>query len=201
MSFDWNLSSDEDLDEWTRREGFLREGDHDDPQSVAAVAAAIPAGFAVEIDEDEEESVNWEDVEDGDQKPSAKAEATDNLKPVMIDMDRQGDKPKRRRKRCNKIPLSMLPSDLQDFLWDLSHSHLLALTSRATFLSNIAADDDVVAVAHSLIPPLWIESISSKSSKAAPRVKDVEEFLKWYGGTASFRWICVCQMMGTHPLI
>lgn len=116
MSFAWNPSSDEeDLDEWTRREGFQRDTsilsaadpvNRDDIRENASTFVSTdaweqmgrsPAGLPTSLtldSSDEEEEVDWEDVADGngDLKPAAVTASHQPVttnKSVMIDLSKK----------------------------------------------------------------------------------------------------------------
>jgi xeroderma pigmentosum group C-complementing protein len=183
MSFDFNLSSDEeDLDEWTRKEGFQEDhqpvgGESDDDDNVEEKKdsssflpfASLTGGNTNEYNDngsEEEEEIDWEDA---DEEQDGKMKA---LKPVMIDLGvkRRERKvpekaPPKKRKRKNKYRLESLPENMQSFLQNLHRSHLLALTSNAVHRSHLVSASDtnstdmdaatVLAAAHSLLPRQW----------------------------------------------
>jgi hypothetical protein len=184
MSFDFNLSSDEeDLDEWTRKEGFQEDqqpvggGESDDDNEAEEKKdsssflpfTSLTGGKTNEDFDDgsnEEEEIDWEDAEE-EQDGKMKA-----LKPVMIDLgvkrwERKvpAKAPPKKRKRKNKYRVESLPDNVQSFLQNLHRSHLLALTSNAVHRSHLVSDNDtssmdmdaatVLAAAHSLLPRQW----------------------------------------------
>lgn len=180
MSFEFNLSSDEeDLEEWTRKEGFHDDqqqtvgGKFDDDGNVEEKKdsssflpfASLTAGNTNEDSDDgsnDGDEIDWEDAED---EHDGKIKA---LKPVMIDLNvprkerkEPAKAPPKKRKRKNKYRLDSLPENVQSFLKNLHRSHLLALTSNAVHRSNLVNTTSsmdaatVLAAAHSLLPRQW----------------------------------------------
>jgi xeroderma pigmentosum group C-complementing protein len=178
MSFEFNLSSDEeDLEEWTKKEGFHEDhqtvgGKFDDDDKVEEKKdsssflpfASLTGGNPNEDSDDgsdEGDEIDWEDAED---EHDGKMKA---LKPVMIDLGvRRKERkepakaPPKKRKRKNTYRLQSLPENVQSFLKNLHRSHLLALTSNAVHRSNLVNTSSmdaatVLAAAHSLLPRQW----------------------------------------------
>ena len=167
MSFEWNLSSGEEVEDFEAW-GASAKNNREEPASIvtpppfakAPDAAAIRDTPAKDSSSEDDDSVDWEDAgDDGeDGKPAAKAKGTTNLpQAVQIDLSRKEEdpadkKPARKRKRRNKFRIQSLPRDMQEFLWNLTRSHLLSLTSSAVFVSKQCSEEDVLALAHSLLP-------------------------------------------------
>lgn len=177
MSFDLNLSDsdEEDLEQWTKRRGFLEDSEEDGGDatgSLPVAAAATAAHTMPDDDEEEEEEIDWEDA---DTKPAA----MDTLKPVTVDIgeEKKEERPKKKRKlRRSRFRYESLPRHVQSLLQNLHHSHLLALTSRLVYMSAIAGDERVVALAHSLVPLHW----STHGSEETPCRRTVQELLDWF---------------------
>lgn len=110
MSFDWNLSSDEeDLEEWTRKAGFQQnhdhcDGDDDDGHKTKVCSTSqtvTPSPFASlakqsfeqgvdsnsEEEEDNDDGVDWEDAENDKQDQKPAATSTFELRTVNIDLN------------------------------------------------------------------------------------------------------------------
>jgi xeroderma pigmentosum group C-complementing protein len=191
MSFEWNQSSDEeDLEEWTKKEGFHGDAqdsvggkfpDDDKAEENKDASSFLPyasltSDFMNRDSDDgsnEGDEIDWEDAEDeGDGKANT-------LKPVMIDLGVRKERkvpakaPTKKRKRKNKYRLESLPGNVQSLLQNLHRSHLLALTSNAvhrSYLVSLSLDNTsstdaatVLAVAHSLLPRQWAFSGESLS--------------------------------------
>lgn len=199
MSFNWNLSSDEeeDFEGW----GASSKTNRKEPASIvtpppfarALDTAAIQNNTPTEesSSNDDDDSVDWEDAgENGeDAKPAAKAKkgTTGLPQAVQIDLSKRQEnsaekKPARKRKRRNKFRVQSLPRDLQDFLWNLNRSHLLSLTSSAVFVSEQCSTDEVLALAHSLVPIRYAmqKEMIADGSFLAPTVAELQQFLRWY---------------------
>jgi xeroderma pigmentosum group C-complementing protein len=198
MSFEWNLSSEdeEDLEEWTRREGFSGEGGGErdtDAENSAASPVGVDRSSAAQtkgwnddifgngIDDEEEESsdVDWEDAEQ-DEAVNGTATATTpfaaaaaatgtveiSLRPVTILMgpksrsnnaqDEENTKKKKKKRAALRtrrvLRHDALSKNLQSLLCNLHRTHLLTLTSHACFVSRVCSNQDVMAMAHSIIP-------------------------------------------------
>lgn len=166
MSFDWNLSDDddEDLDTWTKRNNIFNDFQEEEDQlAVPAAAKPPPPSFAHAEDDDddseEEDGVDWEDAED--------TEEVD----ITIDLNREEKKKSsKKRKRKKKFRVESLPADIQTFLWNLNRSTLLSLTSRAVFLSSLCSDHTLMATSYSILPDWTINST----------LRDAKRFIDWF---------------------
>jgi xeroderma pigmentosum group C-complementing protein len=146
-------------------------------------------------DEDENEDddeVDWEDVEEMvERSDDNDKNASMPLRPVELDLDEsptakqprdpQSTKKLRRRKRFR---VDALPPNLQTILWNLHRSHLLSLTCHAVFVSSLSSsDDEILAIAHSLIPDEFGETptITSKArDDHYPTLSQLHSFLQWF---------------------
>jgi hypothetical protein len=213
MSFDWNISSDEEegFEDWTAgqsRANLQSKNDGDDSSSEEEEeennkgTTAVAFGFGgkdTEEDYDDDDEVNWEDAEDNDEGNNDDNEepvedsklATDPLlaalKPVTVDWNQKSqandkNKSKRSKNKSRKMyRFDHLPPDLQAFLASLQKTHLLSLTSHALFVSNACSDDELLHLAHSLIPEQWTLSSEMNQTRAAvPTELEVRTFCTWF---------------------
>lgn len=196
MSFHWNLSSEDELeeeddenDDRLTRFSANCSPPKDDSQSTFVervcppVAAAIPTTTFAEMYSDDEE-IDWEDADDVDDLNSGEDDSKQGrvgqLQPVTITMeqteDRNGDKAgKTSRKRNRKVfRNAALSSSLGELLKNLHKAHILALLSRAVLLSKACSNHDVLHHALSLIP------IEFESNTPVPMLKQVRSLCLWF---------------------
>lgn len=163
-------------------------------------------------DDEEDDGVDWEDAddddddaeEDDDRKPAAidysattsttTTTTTNKLRAVQIDLDQAPpeDHAKKTKKNKRKRKKLRVDAGTQSLLWNLHRAHLLALTSRALWVSQTAGDPVVRAVAHSLIPPRpWIlgnaaadelvdHNAAAADTTRCPTLPELRAFLDWY---------------------
>jgi hypothetical protein len=207
MSFDWNLSSDEEngFDDWAnvdlhaslksanKAESDDESSDNGDDRNDGGFATvSFPSENNEEEDEEEDDGIDWEDAGDNDEtgENSGTKLATDTtvaqLKPVTLNMNepenhQKKESTKRRKKAKRKYIYEHLPPDMQSFLLQLERAHLLSATGHALFASKYCSDDVVLNVAHSLIPLAWsADEIDASSSAPAPTVHDLANFCNFF---------------------
>jgi hypothetical protein len=206
MSFDWNLSSEDDFeddgdDEESRKESlFSFEKDSEDedtkPAAVRPVAsplsgvASLPAATTYVHSDNDQDSIDWEDADDEsmeeeDKKLAATATSA-SLQPVTIDLHSNEQeeastspkKKKNQRKGRKRYRFKSLPPSMQSFLLNLRQSHLLSLMSRAVLISQTCSDVELQHVAHSLIPMQFHETNNMDGD--IPTMDQLQSFLSWY---------------------
>ncbi|GKY93757.1 hypothetical protein MPSEU_000342800 [Mayamaea pseudoterrestris] len=203
MNFHWNLSSDSEeeveLDEWVHQQGQFSAaapaascaGDEKPFAATHAASYNADSGFNdFEDEDDDEDNVGWEDGGDQPTTPALRESYADDddrkmpadaslLRPVTINMHQQDEEPAAKKRKRNKtrkcFRIESLPQHMQSLLRDLHQTNLLACASRACYLSNICSDDDVLAIAHSLLPPCWIVT-----SIVTPSVSQVKRLVGWF---------------------
>jgi xeroderma pigmentosum group C-complementing protein len=164
--------------------------------------------------DDYDDEVDWEDAvsdddddNDDDRKPAAsivpnsnvsKQQQVSELRAVTIDLDKsapvQNDdkdtKMSKKRKRRNIFRIHSLPNSMQLLLWNLHHTHLLALTSHAVHLSGFFSNPDLMALAYSLIPENICSQYQHRQQKkessehvklSCPTLQQLNQFVtEWY---------------------
>lgn len=198
MSFDWNLSSDDekdvggDLEQWTRQQGFFLQSDFnpDDQDNQEENDEGMPSDsstyihirtkhstYNVQDDEDDEgeECIDWEDDTDDIFMKGIGSK----LRPVSIDLNRRNsdeDKGANKRKRLRKITFRFesLSQRHRTLLRNVQRAYLLALISRAVICSLNFMDEETFALALSLIPQNLVEG------PVPPTTRHVNAMLSWY---------------------
>ena len=224
MSFHWNLSSDEEeeqgLEELWKKAAQANDNesrdleDNDDeeendgmfsflPSASGPSVAKLPSGgfndFEDADNEDEDDSVNWEDAqeednsEEQDGKPAAK-NSTDiaikrPLKAVTIDLDKRAeeekskDEKKRPKKARKSYKHASLPQHVRFLLDNLHKTHLLALVSHALFNSSQCSDELLLPVAYSLIPDTILSNLSHDQEAtgfSVPSLSQLRDFCQFF---------------------
>lgn len=216
MSFDWNLSSDEEdgFDDWANvdLQASLKptttthvskpqhddtdddsESDNEKEKGIATVAFFEgDEGNDDEEEEDDDDEIGWEDADEDDDAPHETTESADSklaanavsvpLKPVTVDWTKDSNQNKKKKapkklKARRSYRFDHLPPDMQVFLANLEKTHLLSLTSHAVHVSQFCSRDEVLHVAHSLIPEPWL---TDDSSCAAPTITELRDFCNWF---------------------
>jgi hypothetical protein len=234
MSFDWNLSSDEEegFDGWAKADiqevlsekkssvketlkdddddAFSSDNDNDDEdegedEDRKPGAATVPFFSSGQgewgekeddDDDDDDDEIDWEDAatEHGDQDvPIGAKLASDNhptvatLKPVTVDWNQTpaNDKDKNKKgkqKMRGKYRFDRLPPEMKQLLTDLERTHLLSLTSHTLYVSKSCSEDELLHMAHSIVPEHLYSrpSSSSGSSTSVPSEATVNQFCAWY---------------------
>jgi hypothetical protein len=214
MSFDWNLSSDEEdgFDDWANVDlkaslkptttTHVSKPQHDDTDDDSESGDEKEKGIATvaffegdegnDGEEEEEDEIGWEDADEDDDAPHETAESADSklaantvrvpLKPVTVDWTKDFNQNKK-KKASKKLKVRRsyrfehLPPDMQVFLANLEKTHLLSLTSHAVHVSQFCSRDDVLHVAHSLIPEPWL---TDNSSCTVPTITELRDFCNWF---------------------
>jgi xeroderma pigmentosum group C-complementing protein len=192
-------------------DAFSSDDDDDrKPAALNSVAMLLPSEFDAlpeadnHNDEESEDNIDWEDAAEDDlpMQPSTGTAATPTVaaklpaKAVTVELGDLGYKKddsftKNDKKRKRRVPKKVfryenLPPNLKVFLENLQKVHLLGLCGHAMFASRYASNEEVLHVAHSLIPLAWLGS-SKESEKdgsvgaAAPGVQDLNHFVGWFG--------------------
>jgi hypothetical protein len=209
MSFDWNLSSDEEdgFDDWanvdlqaslkpttTTHASKPQHDDTDDSESDNEKEKGIATVAFFEGDEEEEgDEIDWEDADEDDDAPHEETTASADsklaanavpvpLKPVTVDWTKDVNQNKKKKaikklKARRSYRFDHLPPDMQVFLANLEKTHLLSLTSHAVHVSQFCSRDEVLHVAHSLIPEPWL---ADDSTCAAPTITELRDFCNWF---------------------
>ena len=213
MSFDWNLSSDEEdgFDNWANvdlqaslkptttthaskpqhDEDTDDSSESDDEKGKGIATVAFFEGDEGNNDEEEEEEddgIGWEDADEDDDAPQETTETADSklaansvrvpLKPITVDWTKDFNQNKKKKtskklKARRSYRFEHLPPDMQVFLANLEKAHLLSLTSHAVHVSQFCSRDEVLHVAHSLIPEPWL---TGHSSCTAPTITELRNF-------------------------
>jgi Rad4 beta-hairpin domain 3/Rad4 beta-hairpin domain 1/Rad4 beta-hairpin domain 2 len=150
-------------------------------------------------DEEEDEDIDWEDAgqqDDDDGTPAttsqklatdpsdaafanASKDVTQNLRPVTLHFNESADvkntKSKKKRISRKRYRYEQLTPDLQYLLSNLEKSHMLSLTATAMIISNHCSSQDVLGVAHSLIPLAWVQN-----PPATPTLHDLRSFCSFF---------------------
>jgi Rad4 beta-hairpin domain 1 len=181
MSFDFDPSDGEgsfasdDLQSWSKRHGFS-DGVHAEYTSdVETVSGATTHRQWTDGGVDNEsDHVFWEDAHDSEdeRKPSPVSEPRVD---GSSQEEENGRKQKRATQRRKSIRVRSLPITFQKWIRSLHRTEVLIWLSHLTWLSSVAADYEVVAVAHSLIPLQFVLYQS-----AVPTYDRVCEFAQWF---------------------
>jgi hypothetical protein len=229
MSFDWNLSSDEEegFDGWAKvdlqevlsekkssvkeilkdddDDAFSSDDDHDDEDEDRKPGATTVSFFSSgqdewgekEDDEDDgDDEIDWEDAttEQVDQDiPHGGKLASDNhptvatLKPVTVDWnqtpsDNKNKNKKGKQKTRRKYRFDRLPPEMKQLLTNLERTHLLSLTSHSLYVSKSCSEDELLHMAHSIVPEhlYSFRSSCSGSITSVPSEQTVQQFCVWY---------------------
>ena len=200
MSFEWNLSSEDDFDDEVESQGperltefpdFTFEQDEKNDEKRNQInpsllsgnkslgLASIPPtdnGFT-----DDEDEVDWEDVFDNEGD-----DASAPLRPIAIDMDSKpsatDSRNKKSRRRIRQVyKYKSLSSGMQQLLQNLHRSHLLSLLSRSVLISRCCSDHVLLHVALSLVPLHILTKIeTTKNDNNVPTTAQLRDFCKWY---------------------
>jgi len=176
-------------------------------------SSSIGAGTFAWGDEsdDDDEGVDWEDVDAVDDNEFGHGTTNQDASPddrgVLVGSKRKmptrditidfgGDekkqeeedenkegkqKTKRRKRRLNKI--QNLPPQLANLVLNIHRSHMLALSGRAIYVSNCCSNDELMHLAHSLIPAEIMDSCFSCTQTNEPIVPSevqVRQVLAWF---------------------
>lgn len=172
MSFHWNLSSEDELEEENDEENHnliepfpsigsaLQVDSKFRGRDLTSVAAAIATPSTKNFSDDE--GIDWEDADDVDDLDSGESVSRQGgaveLRPVTITIEQPGRRKggktgKSSRKRNRKVYRNAaLSSDLGELLKNIHKAHLLALASRAVLLSKASSNRNILHLALSLIP-------------------------------------------------
>jgi xeroderma pigmentosum group C-complementing protein len=216
MSRDWNLSSDEEdtFDDWAKVDlnasevgtstSFVQSAnddcdsssseDQEHHQSSSSQFAGVAFAPSEEEDYEEEDNVDWEDVDQSEEEDSADPKgsqklATDTenaasvvvpkLRPVTLKLgqapNNKSGKTMKKRVSRKRYRFEQLTSDLQFLLSNLEKAHLLSLTATAMMVSNYCSSEEALGFAHSLIPLAWIQNPTS-----APTLQDLRSFCSFF---------------------
>jgi Rad4 beta-hairpin domain 1/Rad4 beta-hairpin domain 3 len=208
MSFDWNLSSDEETEDvWKEGKGYAsvaadpNSGENGEARAEWLSNEAGNNENEFEQDSNDDDSVDWEDAEDGsvdedekkrenvsddDRKPAARITP---LQPITLTLDSSEEAPTRKkaaRVRRSKWRYEQLPPNLQDTVRNVNQTHLLVLISRAAHASRLSCDAELLSLCLSVIPRVHADASRKnvhKSNEAcwyAPAISDVEFMLEWF---------------------
>jgi hypothetical protein len=194
MSFHWNLSSEDELEEEedevkdnrlapSPNIGSPRLGDSKVRESGCTPVAAAIAAPVTEMYSDDE-GIDWEDADDVDDLDSGESDtkqgSAGELRPVTITMEqpgrKKGDKTgKISRKRNRKVYRNAaLSSDFGELLKNIHKAHLLTLVSRAVLLSKASSNHNILHLALSLIP------LGFEANALAPSFQQLKSFCLWF---------------------
>ena len=205
MSFDWNLSSEDEFDDEVASQGpekatefpdFTFEHDEKcdetrnqiDPSLLSANEslgrASIPPTDNGFTDQDDEDEVDWEDV--GDDEDEDDAVVSTPLRPIAFDMDSKPsateNRNKKSRRRIRQVyKFKSLSLGMQQLLQNLHRSHLLSLLSRSVLISRCCSDHVLLHVALSLVPIHVSTNIEiNKNENNVPTTAQLRDFCNWY---------------------
>ena len=191
MSFDWNLSSDDEefQEKWEKeREDFLTSNDHaavhNNEDGTKTSTAVFNGQSEIWDDEEffsEEENIDWEDGED--RKPAAvpfpEKEITIDLRNNNSEDDRKPHAKKRKRVSRSKIRLESIDKESQLLLIHLNRAHLLSLIGHCQHISCSCIDETLQAAALSILPNNLLFNLRPSPHKCIV-YSDAKEICSWY---------------------
>lgn len=130
---------------------------------------------------EDDDEIDWEDAEDDDSLAKAGAKRKMPMQGITIDFgsgdekkddddeDSEETAKKKRRKKTRKInKIQGLPPHLVHLVQNIHQSHMLCLSSRAMFISSLCSDDELLHLAHSLLPTDFVDVTQSSSKNRNP---------------------------------